>query len=84
MTELILITLGITFGCNILAGLGSYLVLYTELLKPFRIQSRTYRKNVFWKRFPLIAFNLSTLFILAAIGLYIAFPLFDMSSDHPY
>jgi sterol desaturase/sphingolipid hydroxylase (fatty acid hydroxylase superfamily) len=83
MTELIIITLSITFGCNILAGLGSYLVLYTELLKPFRIQSRKYRKNVFWKRFPLIAFNLSTLFILAAIGLYFSFPLFDMNWQSP-
>ena len=57
MLELIGITLAITLGCNVLAGIGSYVTLYTDLFAGQRLQTRSYRADTFWKRLPLIAFN---------------------------
>ena len=61
MLELIGITLAITLGCNVLAGIGSYVTLYTDLFAGQRLQTRSYRADTFWKRLPLIAFNLTIL-----------------------
>ena len=81
MLFLIVTTISITLFCNLLAGGISYLILYTDYLKRFRIQKRKYRSKVFWKRFPLIAFNLSILFFLAGVGLYLTYPMFDMTTQ---
>ena len=79
MLFLITTTLAITLLCNLLAGVVSYLILYTDHLQSFRIQKRKYRPKVFWKRFPLIAFNLCVLFTLAGGGLYFTYSMFDMT-----
>ncbi len=77
MYELICITLAITVGCNILAGIGSYLTLYTDLFEDKRIQSRTYLPNTFWQRLPLIGLNLSVVIVLAVVGLALSYSAFD-------
>ena len=47
MLELIGITLAITLGCNVLAGIGSYVTLYTDLFAGQRLQTRSYRADTF-------------------------------------
>ena len=69
MLELIGITLAITVGCNLIAALGSYITLYTDLFSDKRIQTRSYRPDTFWKRLPLIGFNLGVLTLLTIVGL---------------
>lgn len=78
MNTLIMVTLGITLICNLIAGLGSYLILYTDIFQGRRIQKRRYTSGIFWRRFPLIAFNISVLLILSTLGLYLTYPLFDL------
>ena len=77
MLELIGITLAITLGCNVLAGVGSYLTLYTDLFAGQRLQTRSYRADTFWKRLPLIAFNLTVLTTLTVVGLSLSHTAFD-------
>ena len=77
MLELIGITLAITLGCNVLAGIGSYVTLYTDLFAGQRLQTRSYRADTFWKRLPLIAFNLTILTILTVVGLAMGHTAFD-------
>lgn len=77
MYELIVITLSITVGCNVLAGIGSYLSLYTNIFNKHRIQSRTYRPDTFWKRLPLIGLNLTILTLLTVVGLALTYEAFD-------
>ena len=77
MYELICITLAITVGCNMLAGIGSYLTLYTDLFEDKRIQSRTYRPNTFWQRLPLIGLNLSVVIVLTVVGLALSYGAFN-------
>lgn len=81
MSLLIIVTITIAFVCNLIAGVGSYLILFTDHLQRYRIQERRYKPDLFWKRLPLIAFNLSTLFILTIIGLYLSFPLFELHTS---
>ena len=69
MSWLVFITLGITIGCNILASLLSYLILYTSFLTKKRIQGQRYKTGIFCRRAPLITFNLVTLMILTYVGL---------------
>ena len=70
MSTLIIVTLMITVGCNLIAGILSYLVLYTNIFESRRIQQRRYQPGIFRKRLPLIAFNLTLLTILTYVGLY--------------
>lgn len=77
MSPLIIITLAIMLGCNLIAGISSYLILYTDLFNTRRIQKRRYRPGIFRQRMPLIAFNLSVLVVLTTVGLYFAEGIFS-------
>ena len=77
MSAFIIITLSIAIGCNLFAGLLSYIILYTPILADRRIQGQRYKAGIFWKRFPLIFFNLSLLMLITYIGLYFAEDLFS-------
>ena len=85
MNKLFLITLGIPIFCNLFGGIWSYLILYTDVFSNSRLQKRRYKSDIFKKRAPLIAFNLSVLFIFVIIGLSIAqhFSFFDMEYQSP-
>jgi sterol desaturase/sphingolipid hydroxylase (fatty acid hydroxylase superfamily) len=77
MSLFIMITIGITLCCNLLAGGLSYLILYTDVFKGQRIQKRGYRTSgIFWKRFPLVAFNLTLLMVITYGGLSLTEDLF--------
>ena len=75
--ELIAITLAISVGCNLLAGIVSFLILHTDLFKGGRIQSQRAIPTVFWRRLPLIGLNLSILVLLAVVGLTLGYGAFD-------
>ena len=77
MSMLIMVTLAITLGCNLIAGLLSYMVLYTDIFESRRIQKRRYRPEIFRERLPLIAFNLTILIIITYVGLYFAEDIFS-------
>ena len=69
MSAFVLITLSISFTCNLFAGLLSYLILYTDIFASRRIQGQRYRAGVFRSRLPLITFNLGLLMVLSYLGL---------------
>jgi sterol desaturase/sphingolipid hydroxylase (fatty acid hydroxylase superfamily) len=75
---LIFVTLSILTCSIALAGVYSYLVLNKKLGAGGRIQDLVYKQGVFKKHFPLIAFNLATLYVFSAGGLYFAASAFDM------
>lgn len=75
--ELIGVTLAVSVGWNLLAGVASFLMLYTNLFKRGRIQSQTYDPRVFWQRLPLIGLNLSILVPLTVVGLTLGYAAFD-------
>ena len=77
MLELIWVTLAIIAGCNFLAGIASHFMLHSKIFEGMRIQSRTYRPNVFWRRLPLICFNLSILALLIVVGFSLGHEAFD-------
>ena len=58
-------------GSNLFGFLYSYIVLNTSLFSKYRIQSKPYKKGLFWSRMPLFLFNLATLILLSASGAYL-------------
>lgn len=70
MNSFVVTTLLINTLCNVLTFLFSYLVLYTDIFKGLRIQTRPYKPNILRERLPLILFNLAILSGLTAVGLY--------------
>jgi methylsterol monooxygenase len=53
-----------------LGGVYSYYVLNSEKSKQNRILNTKFKKNVLKQHFPLISFNLITLYVITAISLY--------------
>ena len=60
---------------NLFAFLYSYVIIYTDWFKKYRIQDKKYQKDIFFKRLPLYFLNFSLLFILAGVGSYLIFPM---------
>ena len=82
VVELIGITLAISVGCNLLAGIASFLLLHTNLFQGGRIQGQTdgeisSQRLLFRRRFPLIGLNLSILVLLTVAGLTLGYDAFD-------
>lgn len=80
--ELIAITLAIPVGFGLLAGIATFLMLYTNLVNGRRIQDQGYgqifsRRLLFWRRLPLVALNLSILVLLTTAGLTLGHGAFD-------
>lgn len=78
MLKLICITIAVGAGLNLLGGIVSFLILRTSLLRGMQIQSRDHLRKVFWSRFPIIALNLSILFVLVTALLWLAQQAFDL------
>ncbi len=77
---IILITLGILYGSNIFGLVYSWLILYTDVFRKFRLQDRKYKPEVFFQRLPLILFNLGTLTLLTIVSLWFFAGIFDTST----
>lgn len=64
-------------GSNLFGFIYSYVVLNTSLFSKYRIQSKPYKKGLFWSRMPLFLFNLITLILFSAAGAYFLFDFLD-------
>jgi methylsterol monooxygenase len=67
---LILITLSILAISTLIGGIYTYIILYTPALQAYKVQPTKHRKNIFKEHFPLIAFNLATLFLITGVSLH--------------
>jgi len=76
-----LMAISITLGLYLIGLIHSYIVLYTPLFKGKRIQSKPYKDGIFWKRIPLISFNILLLCLVTLIGLYFGYDFFDHSGS---
>ena len=72
----VLITMIILLACNIIGLLLSLLPIYFKGLLKYRIQDKKINSKEFFKRLPLIGFNIAILAIVSSIGLYYIFPVF--------
>jgi len=84
---LIIVTLSI-LTVGILLGFGyNYLLMYTDVFKNLKIRSQQLDKPLsrseFFKRVPLIAFNVICLYILSFFGLWFGQGIFDMTWAGP-
>ncbi len=66
----IIITLSILISANIFGLALSYVITTRGFLNYNKLQSRSYKEDIFKKRLPLIMFNLFTLVLVTALGLY--------------
>ena len=67
------------FGSNLFGLFYSLLVLKTNLLSAFRIQSKNYQTAIFKKRMPLFLLNFFILISVAGIGAYLMYDSLDTS-----
>lgn len=69
-TKIAIITLGILYAGNILALIYTWLVLYTNVFKKYRLQDKPYKPGIFFERLPLILLNLAILSVITGVTLY--------------
>ncbi len=79
---LILVTLGILTAGLLFGLVYNYLLMYTDVFKNIKIRSTQLDKPLsrteFFKRLPLIGFNILSLYVLSFFGLWMGQGLFDM------
>ena len=68
--NIIFSTLSLMFSINLLGLLYSYLIIKTNIFKKFKLQDRPHKLKNFYKRLPLILFNLLILLSITALGLF--------------
>jgi len=68
--ELIQYTIIIIVTCNLIGFLFSVLSIHFSFLNKFKIQKRKIKPKTFYKRLPLILFNIILLIIISFLGLY--------------
>ncbi len=76
---IIAITLGILYASNIFGLIYSWLILYTDVFKKYRLEDKKYKPAIFFKRLPLILFNLTILSGITIVSLYFLSGIFDTS-----
>ena len=75
----ILITIGILFTTNLIGYIYTALILHTDLINDQRIQHKKYFARRFYKRLPLILFNIFLLLSVGAVGIYLFYNILDFS-----
>ena len=68
--ELIQYTIIIIVTCNLLGFFLSVVSIHISFLNKFKIQKRKIKPSTFYKRLPLILFNVILLIIISFFGLY--------------
>ena len=68
--NIILSTLLLMLSINLLGLLYSYLIIKTNIFKRFKLQNRPHKLKNFYKRLPLILFNLLILLLVTGLGLF--------------
>ena len=76
----ILITVGILFTTNLIGYIYTALILHTNLINDHRIQPKKYFAKRFYKRLPLILFNIFLLLSVGVIGVYLFYDILDFST----
>ncbi len=77
VSSFIFYTILIIVLCN-LFGFGlSLATIHISFLKKYRIQKRLIKPITFYRRLPLILFNILLLIVVSAFGLYFLYPLFN-------
>ncbi len=79
-------SLAIAIVCTLLVSnlfglIYSMVVLKTNYLKEFRLQSKEYQKHIFRKRMPLFLFNFVLLVGVSGIGAYFLFEIMETSTS---
>ena len=69
-THIILYTVLIIIICNFFGFVFSIASIHFKFLEKYKIQKRKIKPVTFYKRLPLILFNISLLIITSCIGLY--------------
>ena len=81
--DAIVITLIILLCTNLIGYIYTALILHTNLIKDYRIQPKKYFARRFYKRLPLILFNISILLSVGAVGVYLFYDILDFSIPTP-
>ena len=68
--ELIQYTIIIIVTCNLLGFLFSVISIHFSFLNKFKIQKRKIKPITFYKRLPLILFNITLLILISFLGLH--------------
>ena len=77
---IIIITLLVFITGNIIAFIYSWLVLYTDMFKKYRIQEKKYKPRIFLQRLPLIALNIFLILALTTVSLYYFSGFFNLNT----
>ena len=75
----ILITVAILVSTNLIGYIYTALILHTNLINYYRIQPKEYFAKRFYKRLPLILFNISILLGVGVIGVFLLQNFIDFS-----
>ena len=81
--DAIIITVAILFCTNLIGYIYTALILHTNLINDYRIQPKKYFARRFYKRLPLILFNISILLSVGAVGVYLFYDILDFSIPTP-
>ena len=68
--ELIQYTILIIVSCNVIGLIFTLVSIHVTALNRFKIQKRRIKPITFYKRLPLIIFNISLLILISYVGLY--------------
>ena len=77
--DFVLYNLIILMSCNVLGFILSILPIHFKSLLKYRIQNKKIDSKVFYRRMPLIVFNLFSIALFSSFGLYFMFSIFDSS-----
>jgi len=74
-----IITICIALVSNAIGLVYSWLILYTDVFRKYRLQGKKYKPELFLQRLPLISFNIIILLIVTAVSLYFLAGIFEQS-----
>ena len=77
--HIIFYTVLIILTCNLFGFIFSLATIHLKFLEKFKIQKRKIKPITFYKRLPLILFNIFLLIIISSVGLYYFLDLINYS-----
>lgn len=85
-THIIFYTVLIIIACNFFGFIISLASIHFKFLEKYKIQKRKIKPNTFYKRLPLIFFNITLLIITSCLGLYFFLEIvnYKISIENPF
>ena len=85
-THIIFYTVLIIIACNFFGFIISLASIHFKFLEKYKIQKRKNKPNTFYKRLPLIFFNITLLIITSCLGLYFFLEIvnYKISIENPF